>query len=233
MLGVNRPLATEFSFLVGIPTMLAAGGWKILEAVRHPSGGPPENWGMLALGTIVSAVVSFIAVKWLLRFVQTHTFTSFGWYRIALATAVFATANLGHRKPDVPVSSRAEHGQPSIPRSGAFRDHEGGGDASSPKAGRSALAAPSGDEASPPLPGASVASDLLLIGWTGIESPSLFRCRDQKLGADLHAFRFQSGIRFENLVHRHFVSLVRVGLRDGGNGIAGSDGVFKRFVRTG
>jgi undecaprenyl-diphosphatase len=82
-LGLSRPLATEYSFLVSIPTMLAAGGYKIFKAFHHPVvGAAPENWQMVILSTIIAAVVSFIAVKWLLRFVQTHTFNSFGWYRI-------------------------------------------------------------------------------------------------------------------------------------------------------
>jgi undecaprenyl-diphosphatase len=86
LLGLNRPLATEFAFLVGIPTMLAAGGYEIFKALHHPpAGAPVENWPMVALGFVVSAIVSFIAVKWLLRYVQTHTFTVFGWYRVALA----------------------------------------------------------------------------------------------------------------------------------------------------
>ena len=88
LLGLNRPLATEFSFLVGIPTMLAAGAWKILKTLRHPTDAAPENWGLLLLATVVAAGVSFVAVKWLLRYVQTHTFTAFGWYRIALAMAI-------------------------------------------------------------------------------------------------------------------------------------------------
>jgi undecaprenyl-diphosphatase len=90
LLGLNRPAAAEFSFLVGIPTMLAAGAWKIFKALHHPAvNAPPENWGMVLLATAVAAVVSFIAVKWLLRYIQTHTFNAFGWYRIALAIAVF------------------------------------------------------------------------------------------------------------------------------------------------
>jgi undecaprenyl-diphosphatase len=90
LLGLNRPAAIEFSFLVGIPTMLAAGGWEILKKLRHPvPGAPPENWGMVFLATIIAAVVSFIAVKWLLRYIQTHTFVAFGWYRIALAIVIF------------------------------------------------------------------------------------------------------------------------------------------------
>jgi undecaprenyl-diphosphatase len=92
MLGLNRPLATEFSFLVGIPTMLAAGGLKIFNALQSPQTSTSEDWGLLALGTAVSAVVSFIAVKWLLRYVQTHTFTAFGWYRIVLAILVLLLA---------------------------------------------------------------------------------------------------------------------------------------------
>jgi undecaprenyl-diphosphatase len=90
LLGLSRPAATEFSFLVGIPTMLAAGGLKIFEALHHPvAGAPQENWGLVLLATAIAAVVSFIAVKWLLRYIQTHTFNVFGWYRIALAIAIF------------------------------------------------------------------------------------------------------------------------------------------------
>ncbi len=90
MFGLSRPAATEFSFLVGIPTMLAAGGLKIFKALHHPlAGGMPENWPMVGLGFAVSAVVSFLVVGWLLRYIQTHTFTIFGWYRIALAAVLF------------------------------------------------------------------------------------------------------------------------------------------------
>ncbi len=90
-LGLSRVAATEFSFLVGIPTMLAAGGLKIFKALHHPPpGAAPEDWGLLLLAAAVSAVVSFIAVKWLLRFVQTHTFTGFGWYRIGLGAILLA-----------------------------------------------------------------------------------------------------------------------------------------------
>ena len=88
ILGLNRVAATEFTFLVGIPTMLAAGGLKIFKALHHSTGGPPENWGMVGLGFAVAAVVSFIAVKWLLRYIQTHTFIIFGWYRIGLAALI-------------------------------------------------------------------------------------------------------------------------------------------------
>lgn len=85
LLGLSRPLATEFSFLVGIPTMLAAGGLKLAGALGQVAAGQTtENWPALGLAFVVSAIVSFIAVKWLLRFVQSHTFVGFGWYRIGL-----------------------------------------------------------------------------------------------------------------------------------------------------
>jgi undecaprenyl-diphosphatase len=90
LFGLNRPAAAEFSFLVGIPTMLAAGALKIFEAFHHHgAAAAQENGGMVLLATAISAVTSFIAVKWLLRYVQTHTFNLFGWYRIALAIVIF------------------------------------------------------------------------------------------------------------------------------------------------
>jgi undecaprenyl-diphosphatase len=90
LLGLSRPAATEFSFLVGIPTMLAAGGWKIFKALRHLE--TPPDWTLVLVGTLVAAIVSFVAVKWLLRFVQTHTFVGFGWYRIIVGGALLFVA---------------------------------------------------------------------------------------------------------------------------------------------
>jgi undecaprenyl-diphosphatase len=82
-----RPAATEFAFLVGIPTMFAATGYELLK-VRGQ--GADEDWQALALGFVVSGVVAFIAVKWLLRYVQSHRFTVFAWYRIVLGSALLA-----------------------------------------------------------------------------------------------------------------------------------------------
>ena len=79
--GTQRVSATEFSFLVGIPTLLAASSLKIWKALRH---GAQEDWGILALASLVAALVSFLSVKWLLRFVQSHSFFAFGIYRIAV-----------------------------------------------------------------------------------------------------------------------------------------------------
>lgn len=89
-LGLSRLAATEFSFLVGIPTMLAAGGLKIFKQLHHPTPTASEDWGMVLLGSLVAAVVSFVAVKWLLFYVRTHTFSLFGWYRIAFGAFILA-----------------------------------------------------------------------------------------------------------------------------------------------
>ena len=87
VLGLSRPAATEFSFLLAVPTLLAAGGFETLHALRHP-GRVPTDWGLLALGTVVAAITAFLVVRWLIRWVQTHSFTPFGWYRIALGLAM-------------------------------------------------------------------------------------------------------------------------------------------------
>jgi undecaprenyl-diphosphatase len=86
-LGVARPAATEFSFLLGVPTLLSAGGYKFLKGWKHGELAG-EDWGLVFLATAVAAVMAFIAVKWLLRFVQTHTFVAFGWYRIVLGAVI-------------------------------------------------------------------------------------------------------------------------------------------------
>ena len=89
--GTARKPATEFAFLLGIPTLLAAGALQIIDAWQdaHAQGAAmTENWAQLAVATIVAAVTAFLAVKWLLRFVQTHTFLAFGWYRIALGVLI-------------------------------------------------------------------------------------------------------------------------------------------------
>ena len=70
--------------------MLAAGGLKILHALRDQADPAASgHWGLVLLGFVVAAAVSFLVVKWLLRYVQTHTFVAFGWYRIALAGLIF------------------------------------------------------------------------------------------------------------------------------------------------
>jgi undecaprenyl-diphosphatase len=81
----NRGAATEFAFLVGIPTMYAASAYAFMKEL---DSGVDENWSAFAVGFIASTITAFIAVKWLLKYIQTHRFTGFAWYRIALGGAL-------------------------------------------------------------------------------------------------------------------------------------------------
>jgi len=83
----SRVAATEFAFLVGIPTMFAATGYELLHVVRSGEA-VHEDWGALALAFVVSAITAFIAVKWLLRYIQSHRFTAFAVYRVVLGVAL-------------------------------------------------------------------------------------------------------------------------------------------------
>lgn len=87
----SRPAAAEFSFLLGIPTMFAATAFELLGYLKNPDA-PSESWPDLALGFAVSAIVAFAAVTWLLRYLRTHRFTPFAWYRIALGAVLLALA---------------------------------------------------------------------------------------------------------------------------------------------
>ena len=89
-MGVARPAAIEFSFLLGVPTLLAAGAYTVLSVLRHPE--PTEPVGQILLGTLVAAITAFIAVRWLLKYVQSHTLTPFGWYRVVLGALILIAA---------------------------------------------------------------------------------------------------------------------------------------------
>jgi undecaprenyl-diphosphatase len=83
----SRAAATEFAFLVGIPTMFAATGYEFLSLLRHGGIGH-EDWSALAVAFVASTITAFIAVKWLLRYIQSHRFTVFALYRLVLGAAL-------------------------------------------------------------------------------------------------------------------------------------------------
>jgi undecaprenyl-diphosphatase len=83
-----RPAATEFAFLVGIPTMFAATGYEFLKLRGTDTA--HEDWTALIVAFVVATVVAYVAVRWLLRYLQTHRFTAFAWYRIALGIVLLA-----------------------------------------------------------------------------------------------------------------------------------------------
>jgi undecaprenyl-diphosphatase len=85
----SRVAATEFAFLVGIPTMFAATGYELLDMAREGRIAG-EDWTALAVAFVASAITAFVAVTWLLRYIQTHRFTVFAWYRIVLGIALLA-----------------------------------------------------------------------------------------------------------------------------------------------
>lgn len=92
MFGLGRGPATEFSFLLGVPTLCAAGAKTLLDALKHKEDimahGGVIHWGPLILASLVAAVSSILAVRWMLSYVRSHTFTGFGWYRVALGLVI-------------------------------------------------------------------------------------------------------------------------------------------------
>lgn len=91
-LGLSRKAATEFSFFLAIPTLLAA---TVYELYKERALLSIDDIGMWAVGFIASFVSAFLCVRWLLRFISTHDFSAFAWYRIAFGIAVIATWQLG------------------------------------------------------------------------------------------------------------------------------------------
>jgi undecaprenyl-diphosphatase len=83
--GLSRSAATEFSFFLAVPTLVAAGGYDL---VKHHAEFAAGDAAVLAVGLVVSFIAALICVRWLLRYIATHTFTPFAWYRIALGAVI-------------------------------------------------------------------------------------------------------------------------------------------------
>lgn len=89
LLGLSRKASTEFSFFLAIPMIFGAAGWDLLKnhAVLQPGDAP-----VFAVGLVVSWLSAWVCVRWLLRYVTQHTYTPFGWYRIAFGALILVTA---------------------------------------------------------------------------------------------------------------------------------------------
>jgi len=88
LLGLSRKAATDYSFFLAIPTLISAGGYSLWKE-RHALS--LADFPMFAVGFVVSFLAAWACVRWLLRYVSSHTFVPFAWYRIAFGIIVLAT----------------------------------------------------------------------------------------------------------------------------------------------
>jgi undecaprenyl-diphosphatase len=92
MFGLSRQVATEFSFFLAIPTLLGATAYSLFKARALLS---VNDLPMFGIGTVAAFISAFLCVRWLLRYISSHTFTVFAWYRIAFGLLVLITGYLG------------------------------------------------------------------------------------------------------------------------------------------
>ena len=92
LFGLSRKAATEFSFFLAIPTLIAA---TIYQLYKERALLDVSDLGMWIVGFAAAFVSAFLCVRWLLRFISTHDFTPFAWYRIAFGLVVLATWQFG------------------------------------------------------------------------------------------------------------------------------------------
>jgi undecaprenyl-diphosphatase len=92
VLGFSRKCATEFSFYLGIPTLMGAGAYSVWKerAALHAADLP-----LFAVGLALSFVSALLCIRWLIRYVSTHDFKAFAWYRIVFGAIVLLTAYTG------------------------------------------------------------------------------------------------------------------------------------------
>jgi undecaprenyl-diphosphatase len=92
LFGLSRKAATEFSFFLSIPTLIGAGLYSLWKDRALLSAG---DLPLFAVGLLFSFLAAWLCVRWLLRYIATHTFVPFAWYRIAFGVVVLATAYSG------------------------------------------------------------------------------------------------------------------------------------------
>lgn len=92
LFGLSRRAATEFSFFLAVPTLVAAGAW---DAWKNRALLDVHDIGLFGVGMLSAFVSAFLCVRWLLRFIVSHDFTIFAWYRIVFGIIVLGTAYSG------------------------------------------------------------------------------------------------------------------------------------------
>ena len=92
LFGLSRQAATEFSFFLAVPTLVAAGGYDLYKNRALFSS---DDLGMFAVGFVTAFISAFVVIRWLIRYVATHDFKPFAWYRIAFGAVVLLTAYMG------------------------------------------------------------------------------------------------------------------------------------------
>ena len=89
LFGLSRKAATEFSFFLAVPTLVAAGAYSLWKERAALSS---DDLPMFAVGFVVSFVSAWLCIRWLIRYVSRNDFVPFAWYRIAFGALVLATA---------------------------------------------------------------------------------------------------------------------------------------------
>lgn len=92
LLGLSRRAATEFSFFLAVPTLLSAGAYDLYKERALLS---TADLGWFSVGLVAAFISAFLCVRWLLRYISTHDFVPFAWYRIAFGIIVLVTAYTG------------------------------------------------------------------------------------------------------------------------------------------
>ena len=90
--GLSRKAATEFTFFLAMPTLIAA---TLYELYKERALLSIDDLGMWSVGFIASFISAFLCVRWLLRYISSHDFTVFAWYRIAFGLVVLLTYYTG------------------------------------------------------------------------------------------------------------------------------------------
>jgi len=92
LMGLSRKAATDYSFFLGIPTLVGAGVYSLYKERALLS---MDDLPLFATGLVFAFLAAWVCVRWLIRYVSSHTFVPFAWYRIAFGILILVTAQFG------------------------------------------------------------------------------------------------------------------------------------------
>ncbi|MGO1182009.1 MAG: undecaprenyl-diphosphate phosphatase [Micrococcaceae bacterium] len=94
-LGYTRPAAARYAFLLAVPAVFASGFYKLFGALTDPAADAPYSMMETLAATVVAFIIGYAVIAWLMRFISSHSFRGFVWYRILLGMAIYLLLGFG------------------------------------------------------------------------------------------------------------------------------------------
>ncbi|WP_017571152.1 undecaprenyl-diphosphate phosphatase [Nocardiopsis halotolerans] len=189
LLGFQRKDAAEYAFLLALPAVFGAGVYQLTDI----GGNEYAGWGATIVGTVIAGVVGFVVIAWLMRFISTHSFMPFVYYRVGLGILVLALVSWGVIDPQGGAGSETARSEIVSVEETPGEESEPGAEPASgtapgaePASGNDPSAEPSGTPSESPSPAVDPVTGWAIDPEVGLpRNPETGLYHDPDLGMDV------------------------------------------------